>query len=107
MPVSPVGSKRKVETLEGEAHWPSRNCPQPPCSPTPELRDAQNPEVVPSLKLTALSIWKNALRPEPRSSLPRNPMLELLLVTRLRRAKFCPDSAPAASTDSAAAVSVP
>jgi hypothetical protein len=71
------------------------------------LRDAQNPDEVPSSTLTELSTWKKALRPPPSCSLPRKPMFELLLVTRPRRAKFCPEAAPLASTDSTSTLMVP
>src|SRR5438876_8732139 len=106
MPVLPVGSMRLVENLYGESHWPRSTCPQPPCRPTPELREAQKPELVPLSKFTALSSWKKARSPWPRSSVPRKPKLELLLVTRLRLGKFVPDE-PVAFTDSKSAFSVP
>src|SRR5436189_4897975 len=106
MPVLPVGSMRAVVYLYGESHWPRSTCPQPPCRPTPELREAQKPELVPLSKFTALSSWKKARSPWPRSSVPRNPKLELLLVTRLRLGKFVPDE-PVAFTDSKSAFSVP
>src|SRR6266850_1134929 len=106
MPVLPVGSMRSVVYLYGESHCPSITCPQPLCSPTPELREAQKPDCVPLSKFTALSIWKKALSPWPRSSVPRKPRLELLLVTRLRLGKLVPEE-PVALTDSKSPLSVP
>jgi hypothetical protein len=58
--------------------------------------------------LTALSIWKKALRPAPRSSVPRKPRFELLLVTRVRLLKSCPGvAAPVAWTLSTSTLTVP
>jgi hypothetical protein len=84
------------------------NCPQSPISPTPELREAQKPDDVPSSTLTWLSTWKKALRFPPRFSVPRKPMFELLLVTRPRLLKSCPGfAAPVASTLSTSTLMVP
>src|SRR6266850_3364903 len=107
MPVLPVGSKRDVVNLYGESHWPRNTWPQPPCSPTPELREAQKPDVVPLSKPTKLSIWKKARSPWPRSSVPRRPTFELLLVTRLRLGKLTPVDEPVAFTDSKSPFRVP
>src|SRR5216117_2208216 len=57
--------------------------PQLPCRPTNVSRVAMfDPEFTPVSPLTLDSIWKTALRPPPRLSVPRIPKRDELLLTR-------------------------
>ena len=77
-------SKMKRMSSCGIRNLPNVTLPQLPCSPTKVSRLAiEDDAALPVSPLTFCSIWKIALRPPPRLSVPRMPKRDELLLTRL------------------------
>jgi hypothetical protein len=101
--MSPHGSIAIVAVLNGMSQRPARTLPQPPCRPTALLRAAK--VVLFESGRNAVSNWKKAFRPPPRSSVPRTPRREDWSSTRVRFATS--DAPPLALTDSTVTLTWP